>query len=132
MSAPHRNPRSVRRVRAAFLAASVSIVAVTGAAWASPAHADGVPTFNPFQSGSAIPNQPLRPAPKTLEQPLPLQTYQWGPRFQAPKVTCYEDMPCWRVWMGNGTFGPNAPAYMFLPESVTDPAVLEAFGYRED
>lgn len=108
--------RRASRVRRVFGTASASILAVTGITWAtmSPAHA--VPTFNPFDSGSSA-TQPLRPAPRTLEAPI---------------KRCTEDMPCWRVWMGNGTFGPDAPAYMFLPEYVTDPAVLAAFGYQAD
>lgn len=120
MSARHAAPRTRSRVRRVFGAASASILAVTGITWAtmSPAHA--VPTFNPFDSGSSA-TQPLRPAPRVIE-----------PKFEAPVLKCTEDMPCWRVWHGNGTWGPNAPAYMFLPESVTDPVILAMFGYQAD
>jgi hypothetical protein len=52
---------------------------------------------------------------------------------QAPQVSaaqqCEEDMPCWRVWMGNGTYGPNTPAYMFLPEGPQWDAQAHLFGY---
>lgn len=98
-------PFRVRAARAAFGAASVAVLALTGAAYATPGIANAAPA-----TGSAAPSN----APKTLEQPLA----EW--RWQAPVLKCYEDEPCWRVWMGDGTYGPTAPDYMFAPEGVPD------------
>lgn len=57
-------------------------------------------------------------------------TQEW--RFEAPKTTCYEDDPCWRVWMGNGQAGPEAPLYMHLPEGEAFDRLAPLFGYVQD
>jgi len=47
----------------------------------------------------------------------------------AVEFDCTEDMPCWRAWHGNGNVGPDAPAYMFLPEGAWFDALAPLFGY---
>ncbi|GEM31162.1 hypothetical protein NN3_21690 [Nocardia neocaledoniensis NBRC 108232] len=48
-----------------------------------------------------------------------------------PSVTCTEDMPCWRAWMGDGQVGPMAPPYMFLPSGPEWDALAPLYGYIE-
>ncbi|MGW6424009.1 hypothetical protein ACWF82_15135 [Nocardia sp. NPDC055053] len=54
-----------------------------------------------------------------------------GTAYAAPAdmTACTEDMACWRVWMGDATYGPNAPAYMFLPSGPEWDALAPALGY---
>jgi len=50
------------------------------------------------------------------------------PEFRT--LECTEDMPCWRVWFGNGTAGADAPAYMYLPEGELFDSLAPMFGYE--
>ncbi|MGW6624226.1 hypothetical protein ACWF99_23680 [Nocardia sp. NPDC055002] len=52
--------------------------------------------------------------------------------FETPEVSCQEDEPCWRWYMGNGTPGPDAPPYMWLPEGSEWDAIAPLYGYIED
>lgn len=52
--------------------------------------------------------------------------------YQAPKLSCEEDMPCWRVWMGDAEFSPEAPLYMFMPEGHNWDQLAPLFGYDAD
>ena len=60
----------------------------------------------------------------------PAVAQEW--RFEAPKASvCVEDMACWRVWMGNGTAGAEAPLYMYLPEGEAWDKLAPYLGYQE-
>jgi len=78
----------------------------------------------PF-AGMALTPIPARAEVVTLEE------WAYGPEtFEAPKLSCEEDEPCWRVWLGNGKFSPEAPLYMYLPEGPSFDALAPLFGYE--